>query len=67
MMDTVWFENTAGELFRPEDYGLLLKSFDAPSPAARTYFETVDGRDGVLDMSEWAGEVLFNARTVSID
>lgn len=64
-MDTIWLENGAGEIFRLTDYGLLLVSFDAPKPKPKTYRIAVDGADGDLDMTEWAGVVRYNSRTVT--
>lgn len=67
MIDTVRFENDAGKIFRLTDYGLLLKSFSAPEPAAKTYRETLDGADGDLDMTEWAGVIRYETRAVTIE
>lgn len=64
MMDYVIFERGDGMQFRPLDYGLLLKSFACPPPAAKLYKETIDGMDGDLDMSEWAGVIRYEDRTV---
>lgn len=66
MMDTVRFENDAGDVFRLTDYGLLLKAFSAPEPTAKIYLETLDGMDGDLDMTEWAGIIRYNSRKVDI-
>lgn len=67
MMGTVEFENEYGEILRPyEDYGILLASFDAPAPSAKIYRLSIDGADGELDLSEWAGEIRYNSRTVTI-
>lgn len=65
MMDTVRLENESGKIFRLTDYGLYLKYFDAPEPEAKTYRETIDGADGDLDMTEWAGIIRYNTRNVS--
>ena len=66
MIDTITFENDAGKIFRLSDYGLILKSFDAPEPAPKTYIETVEGADGDLDMTEWTGVVRYQNRDVEI-
>lgn len=65
MIDTVFFEFPSGEVVNSADYGLLLKSFDAPEPKPKTYRVQVEGADGELDMTEWAGVVRYENRTVS--
>ena len=65
VIDTVWFENEAGEIFRPADYGIILKSYDAPLPAPKINRVTLEGMDGDVDMTEWAGEVRYNTRSVT--
>lgn len=67
MIDTVRFEDEAGKEFRMTDYGLILKSFSAPEPTAKTYRVSIDGMDGDLDMTEWAGVTRYNTRTVEIE
>lgn len=68
MMGTVHFETASGRIIRPyEDYGIYLKSYDAPLPDAKTYYEELDGRDGVIDLTEWAGFVNFAERNVTIE
>lgn len=64
MMDSVRIENEAGDVFRLEDYGMLLKSFDAKEPAVKAYREEIDGADGDLDMTEWAGIIRYKTRKV---
>lgn len=66
MMNTVTFENDAGAIFRPHDYGILLKAYDAPEPSPKTYRVNLEGHNGSVDMSDWAGAVYFNDRTVTI-
>ena len=66
MIDNVFFELPSGEVVNSADYGLILKSFDAPEPKVRTHRVQVDGADGELDMTEWAGVVRFENRTVTI-
>lgn len=66
MMDYVIFEDERGNVLRPKGLGLLLKSFQAPPPSPKLYRETIEGADGEIDMSEWAGEIRYNSRTVTI-
>ena len=49
-----------------EQYGLYLVSYDVPPPKPKTYRVTVEGRSGSIDMSEWAGDVFYEDRTVTI-
>lgn len=65
MIDKLYFELTDGTKICSDDYGLILKSFDAPEPKPKTYRVSIDGADGDIDMTEWAGEVRYNTRTVS--
>lgn len=64
MIDTVTLENDAGNVLRLTDYGLILKYFDAPEPDPKTYIESIEGADGDLDMTEWAGIVRYKNRDV---
>lgn len=68
MIGRVYFETTDGkQSLRPfEDYGLLLVSHDETPPAPRIYRVELDGADGTLDLSEWAGELKYDNRTVEI-
>ena len=67
VIDTVWFENRAGEkLFPCRDLGMVLVSHDCPSPRVRAYMVTLDGADGCVDLSDWAGEPLYQRRTVRL-
>ena len=52
MIDTLTLEDNNGQVFRMSDYGLLLKSFDAPEPLPKTYMQEIDGADGSLDMTD---------------
>ena len=67
MMENVVFENTSGEFFMPAEYGILLKSFTAPAPTPKVFRESIDGMDGELDFTEYAGEVRFNDREVKAE
>lgn len=66
-MDYVYFSRDDGVELRPQEYGLLLKSFSAPLPTPKVYRENIEGADGSLDMTEWAGEVRYNTRQVAVD
>lgn len=48
------------------DYGLIMGSYDAPPPQPKIYRANIEGRNGTLDMSEWAGEIFYGDRTVTI-
>lgn len=65
MIDRLYIEMTDGAKICSEDFGLILKSFDAPEPEPKTYRVSVDGADGDVDMTEWAGEVRYNTRIVT--
>lgn len=68
MMDVVYFERANGQIINPRaEYGILLKSFYAPPPTPKLYRVNLDGRDGDLDMSEWAGALKYNDRAVEIE
>lgn len=49
-----------------EDYGLLLVNYDAPPPPVRLFRVNIEGRNGSLDMTEWAGDTFYDDRTVSV-
>lgn len=67
MIATITFENEAEDILRPyEDYGILLVSFDAPAPTPKVNRVTIEGMDGTLDMTEWAGEVRYNNRNLTM-
>lgn len=67
MINSVTFENEAGQVLRPyADFGVLLVSYDAPEPKPKTYRVSLEGMNGDIDMSDWAGAVYFNSRTVSM-
>lgn len=66
MINTVTFENMSGKILRPyEELGALLVEYDAPPPAPITHYVDVDGADGAIDLSEWAGEIKYGVRTVT--
>jgi hypothetical protein len=66
MIDTIYLENNSGKTFRLSDYGLLLASFDAPEPKTKLYRVSIDGADGDIDMTEWAGVVRYDTRNVTV-
>lgn len=67
MIDTVVFENEHGEKFMPyEQYGIFMKSHRFSPPTPKIYRYGLDGADGEIDLSEWAGEVKYEPREVNI-
>lgn len=65
MIDRIYFEGADGRRVWPyEDYGCILKYFDAPPPSPKIYRVALEGRDGDLDMTEWAGDVKYGDRAV---
>ena len=67
MIDTVWFRDAAGEALRPcEGFGMIMVSHDAPPPEVRTYMVMLDGADGALDLSDWAGGPRYAERSVTV-
>lgn len=65
-MENVTFILPSGAQIIPEDYGLILKSFEAPGPKAKLNLINISGRDGSLDMTDWAGETRYEDREVKI-
>jgi len=67
MIDTVTFENQYGEKFMPyEQYEIYMKSHSFSPPTPKIFRYALDGMDGEIDLSDWAGEVKFEPREVSI-
>lgn len=66
MIENVTFVLPSGAQVIPEDFGLLLKAFEAPPPKAKLNLVNVTGRDGSLDMTDWAGETRYEDREVKI-
>ena len=67
MIDTVVFQNDYGDLLLPyEDFGLIMITHEISPPEPKVYRVNLDGADGDIDMTEWAGDVKYNTRTVSI-
>lgn len=59
--------NLISETIQPwEEYGMRLVSYTDPPPVPQIYRVTVEGRNGTIDMTEWAGEVFYADRTVTI-
>ena len=68
MIDTVVFENEHGDKFMPYQlYGIYMKSHEVSPPKPKLYRFALDGADGELDLSEWAGEIKYEPRTVNIE
>ena len=66
MIDTITFILPSGVQVNPSTYGLILKSFDAEAPKPKLNMISITGRDGSLDLTEWAGEVRYENRKVNI-
>ena len=66
MMDTITFILPSGAQVNPATYDLILKSFDAGLPEPKLNLITISGRDGALDLTDWAGEVRYENRAVKI-
>lgn len=66
MIENVTFILPSGAQIIPEDYGLILKSFEAPGPKAKLNLINISGRDGSLDMTDWAGETRYEDRHLKI-
>lgn len=49
-----------------EEYGLQLVSYTLPPPQPRIYRVEVEGRNGTVDMTEWAGETFYKDRTITV-
>lgn len=57
-----------GPGLRPyEDYGIFLKDYSVSPAVPKSYFVSLDGADGSLDLSDWAGEIKYEPRTVEIN
>lgn len=55
------------ERLRPDEmYGLLLMTYTVGVPAPRIYRVEVEGRNGSIDLSEWAGETFYGDRQITI-
>ena len=66
MIDTVVFENAYGDRLIPHQRGIFMKYHDAPPPSPKILRFELDGMDGALDMTEWAGETKYESREVTI-
>ena len=50
-----------------EQYGILLVNYDAPSPKPKIYRVPIEGRSGTIDMTEWAGDVFYEDRQITLN
>ena len=67
MKDRVYFTNSDGVQLKPyADLGIIVKSYDVSPPMPKIKTVAIDGRDGDLDLTEWAGEVKFENRTIKV-
>lgn len=67
MIDRVTFQTASGELIMPyEHLGIIMVNHTVSPPQPKIYRVALDGADGELDMTEWAGDVRFSDRTVEI-
>lgn len=56
-----------GGILRPfEDYGMYLVSYDAPPPLPKIEDVQIEGRSGSIDLTEWAGDVFYDTRNVTV-
>lgn len=56
-----------GGTVRPyEDYGMYLVSYDTPPPSTKTMEVQIEGRSGAIDLTEWAGDVFYETRMVTV-
>ena len=63
----VYFEMGDGRIVRPfETFGLRLSTWDITPPKPKIYRMDIEGGDGTLDLTEWAGAVRFEDRTVTL-
>lgn len=66
-MNSVHFEFANGTTLDPYvDYGVILKTWEAQPPAPKTNLVSLDGRDGDLDYTEWAGVIRYESREVTV-
>lgn len=66
--ERVRFEGLDGVAVQPfEDCGLKLNGWDIPLPKPQVLRVDIDGRNGSLDMTEWAGMVFYEDRTIKIN
>lgn len=63
----VEFENMNGVKMNPfNDFELVLSSHSVSPPKPKLYRVDIDGADGSLDLSEWAGEIKYENREVEL-
>lgn len=56
-----------GDLDSYEDLGLVREAVEIGAPKPKTDSVEVEGADGVLDLTEYFGEVLYDNRTIKMD
>lgn len=56
-----------GDLDSYEDLGLVRKDVEIGAPKPKTDSVEVEGADGVLDLTEYFGEVLYDNRTIKME
>ena len=67
-LERVRFERLDGTIVQPfEDCGLKLNGWDIPLPKPQLFNVDIDGRNGSLDMTEWAGMVFYEDRTIKVN
>lgn len=66
VMFKVMHSNTSYIVLPYEHYGILMINYDAPPPTPKTYRVPIEGRNGSIDMSAWAGDVFYDDRTITI-
>lgn len=54
-----------GDKHSIEDWDLLMTGKSIPDAEPKTIEVDIPGSDGVLDLTEWTGEVLYNNRTLT--
>lgn len=59
----VWF----GDKHSYEDYGLVLSSKDIGVPKIKTQTVDINGMDGVLDLTDYFGDVTYENRTLTFE
>ena len=57
--DGLWIDPLA-------DLGMMIVTIEAPMPVPQTTYVELPGRDGVLDLSEWAGVLRFLRREIHV-
>lgn len=67
-MNGITFIDDAGNEFHSfEFYGLVLSSKDIGTPAIKSQTVDINGMDGVLDLTDYFGEVTYENRTLTFE